>query len=179
MYCQPTSGFMTHVTCRLTAKNRDEVRNAALGNRVWATFYCLILYLLRRWNKAACVCLCVCRSYTFPTMQQIGEDLVHIIDQLQSVASCSLITPPIDVLNVQQIIINAFIMNKIKNVNSLPVTVDFNWLLLTDRDCITRMIFIDIDWCWHTFTHHRHQSSYIRLFRSWQTQLIQIIQVYK
>jgi len=30
---------MTHVTCRLTAKNRDQLRNPTLGNRVWATFY--------------------------------------------------------------------------------------------------------------------------------------------
>jgi len=30
---------MTHVTCRLTAKNRDQLRNPALGNRV-----CVILY---------------------------------------------------------------------------------------------------------------------------------------
>jgi len=29
---------MTRVTCRLTAKNRDQHRNSALGNRVWATF---------------------------------------------------------------------------------------------------------------------------------------------
>jgi len=29
---------MTHVTCRLTAKNRDQRRNPTLGNRVWATF---------------------------------------------------------------------------------------------------------------------------------------------
>ena len=29
---------MTHVTCRLTAKNRDRFRNPTLGNRVWATF---------------------------------------------------------------------------------------------------------------------------------------------
>jgi len=28
---------MTHVTCRLTAKNRDQHRNPMLGNRVWAT----------------------------------------------------------------------------------------------------------------------------------------------
>ena len=27
---------MTHVTCRLTAKNRDQLRNHALGNRVRA-----------------------------------------------------------------------------------------------------------------------------------------------
>jgi len=30
---------MTHVTCRLTAKNRDQLRNPTLGNRVCATFY--------------------------------------------------------------------------------------------------------------------------------------------
>jgi len=29
---------MTHVTCRLTAKNRDQLRNPALGNRVSAKF---------------------------------------------------------------------------------------------------------------------------------------------
>jgi len=29
---------MTHVTCRLTAKNRGQLRNLTLGNRVWATF---------------------------------------------------------------------------------------------------------------------------------------------
>jgi len=27
-----TAGFMTHVTCRLTAKNRDQPRNPTLGN---------------------------------------------------------------------------------------------------------------------------------------------------
>ena len=29
---------MTHETCRLIAKNRDQLRNPALGNRVWVTF---------------------------------------------------------------------------------------------------------------------------------------------
>ena len=29
---------MTHVTCRLTAKNRDQFRNPMLGNRVWGAF---------------------------------------------------------------------------------------------------------------------------------------------
>ena len=28
---------MTHVTCRLTAKNRDQLRNPTLGNRVRST----------------------------------------------------------------------------------------------------------------------------------------------
>jgi len=29
---------MTHVTCRLTAKNRDQLRNLIIGNQVWAPF---------------------------------------------------------------------------------------------------------------------------------------------
>ena len=29
---------MTHVTCRLTAKNRHQLRNPTVGNRAWATF---------------------------------------------------------------------------------------------------------------------------------------------
>jgi len=33
---------MTHVTCRLTAKNPDQLRNPTLGNRVWATFFTLV-----------------------------------------------------------------------------------------------------------------------------------------
>jgi len=32
------AGFMTHVTCRLTVKNRDQLRNPKLDYRVWATF---------------------------------------------------------------------------------------------------------------------------------------------
>jgi len=31
--------FMTHINCRLTAKNRDQLQNPMLGNRVWATFF--------------------------------------------------------------------------------------------------------------------------------------------
>jgi len=34
---------MTHVTCRLTAKNRNQLRNPTLGNRVWATFLPFLL----------------------------------------------------------------------------------------------------------------------------------------
>jgi len=32
------AGFMTQVTCRLTAKNRDQLQNPTLSNRVRATF---------------------------------------------------------------------------------------------------------------------------------------------
>jgi len=30
---------MTHVTCRLTAKNWDKLGNPTLGYRAWATFF--------------------------------------------------------------------------------------------------------------------------------------------
>jgi len=43
-YRQPTAGFMTHVTCRLTAKNRDQLRNPTLGNRVRAAFTYLLWF---------------------------------------------------------------------------------------------------------------------------------------
>jgi len=50
---KPTAGFMTHVTCRLSAKNRDQLRNPTLGNRVWATFTFFIgkvasIYIVRQ-----------------------------------------------------------------------------------------------------------------------------------
>jgi len=45
---------MTHVTCRLTAKNLDQLCNPTLGNRVWATFsfYLLLIHTSeeRQWR---------------------------------------------------------------------------------------------------------------------------------
>jgi len=38
---------MTHGTCRLTAKNRDRLRNPTLGNRVWATFNFFLPFISR------------------------------------------------------------------------------------------------------------------------------------
>ena len=46
---------MTPVTCRLTAKNRDQLRNPMLGNRVWATFTFTFLRLL---FSAYIICRC-------------------------------------------------------------------------------------------------------------------------
>jgi len=37
-----SNGFVTHVTCRLTANNRDQLLNLTLGNRIWATFTFLV-----------------------------------------------------------------------------------------------------------------------------------------
>ena len=46
-YWQPTAGFMTHITCRLTAKNWDQLRNPTFRNRIWATFLHNVLQLLK------------------------------------------------------------------------------------------------------------------------------------
>jgi len=35
-------GLCQNVTCRLTAKNRDQLRNPTLGNQAWATLPYLI-----------------------------------------------------------------------------------------------------------------------------------------
>jgi len=42
---------MTHVTCRLTAENRDQLRNPTLHSRVWATF----TFLHRVYTQPRCV----------------------------------------------------------------------------------------------------------------------------
>ena len=47
---------MTHIACRLTVKNWDQLRNPTLGNRVWAifTFYSKkkppAQVVMRRWT---------------------------------------------------------------------------------------------------------------------------------
>jgi len=47
-----TAGFMTHVTCRLTAKNRDQLRNPALGNRVLPLPFIIIIIHFISGSKA-------------------------------------------------------------------------------------------------------------------------------
>ena len=47
---------MTHVICRLTAKNRDQLRNPTLGNRVWATLTSTLCK-----HHVSFVCCCVAK----------------------------------------------------------------------------------------------------------------------
>ena len=49
---------MTHVACRLTAKNRDPLRNPTLGSQVWAMF--------------TFQCRCVCRR-----LSGVVQDYIH------------------------------------------------------------------------------------------------------
>jgi len=45
---------MIHVTCRLTAKNRDQLRNPTLSNRVWTTFTFLHWRQLANTGRSFC-----------------------------------------------------------------------------------------------------------------------------
>ena len=45
---------MTHVTCRLTTKNRDQLRNPTLSSRVWASFtFFTVVYVSCVWINIA------------------------------------------------------------------------------------------------------------------------------
>jgi len=59
---------MTHITCRLTAKNRDQRRNPTLGNRVWATFTFFIFSatFLPKLSKPVDVCWSYGRLHRCP-----------------------------------------------------------------------------------------------------------------
>ena len=50
---------MTRVTCRLTAKNWDQLRNPTLGNRAWATFSFLFVYNTVLWFSWCPVVFCL------------------------------------------------------------------------------------------------------------------------
>ena len=46
---------MTHVTCRLTAKNRDQLRNPTLGNGVWSMGYTFTFFIMTTEHSLVCV----------------------------------------------------------------------------------------------------------------------------
>ena len=71
---------MTHVTCTLTAKNRDQLRNPTLGNRVWATFtfftvhFCLCTMPSRGLFDTADACLYSTTMKAFVNTESIGSN---------------------------------------------------------------------------------------------------------
>jgi len=68
------AGFMTHVTCRLTAKYWDQLRNPTLGDRVWATF--TFLHRLPRPIAVDVASSVVCvRHAGEPIVSRLGGDL--------------------------------------------------------------------------------------------------------
>ena len=59
---------MIHATCRLTAKNWDQLWNPTLGNRVWATFSVASHYEKSSvaWERCQCGCGMVGHTTSLP-----------------------------------------------------------------------------------------------------------------
>ena len=74
---------MTHITCRLTAKNRVRLRNPMLGNRVWATFTFLYTAGTRQsaastpFNRAPTHRTPPPRPTTVPSLRRQGPPSAH------------------------------------------------------------------------------------------------------
>jgi len=68
---------MTHVTCRLTAKNRDHPGNPSLGNRVWATF--TFTYSVRNSRQSA--------YSLYATLQHVPIQAVGKLDAIRQAAA--------------------------------------------------------------------------------------------
>ena len=62
--------IMTHVICRLTAKNRDQIRNPMFGNQVWATF--------TFFTMAACMIMLKLDSGDEPSLQFLQTVLLDL-----------------------------------------------------------------------------------------------------
>ena len=69
---------MIYVTCRLTAKNRDQLRNPTLGNRVWAAFLKLFLALLVSLLNAVPIALSPCHP-SKPAVTKCLRQLIPVL----------------------------------------------------------------------------------------------------
>ena len=74
-YWQPTAGFMTQVICRLTAKNRDQLRNPMLGYQVWATFTLLPFNRCGQRPHGFTFSICPCILMCVPGMRYSSTSL--------------------------------------------------------------------------------------------------------
>ena len=82
---------MIHVTCRLTAKNRDQLQNPTLGNRVWATFLPFLLEMASPGNQH---CANGIGTLSFATGTRIVEASRYVQDRLRWVTAtlfCSML----------------------------------------------------------------------------------------
>ena len=87
---------MTHVTCRLTAKNRDQLRKSTLGSRVWATFAFFTFYMTMCLNivRLSLLHLNVFQHYLLPVLFQFFQ----LQFQLKLLISSFLVTVKLQLL---------------------------------------------------------------------------------
>ena len=91
---------MTHVVCRLTAKNWDRLRNPTLGNQVWATFTLCVRVRVR-------VCACVwsgrvrCRSTRCSVVSRSMKSGTAYINSASAMPSWRTPGAPVDLSQYQ------------------------------------------------------------------------------
>jgi len=83
-----TAGFMTHVTCRLTAKNLDQLWNPTLGNRVWATFTLPSCIRIGPRYDATCASIVSLDDHAIPWTTEVRYVGIYIVSS--RVFKCSL-----------------------------------------------------------------------------------------
>ena len=76
---------MTHVTCRLTAKNRDQLRNPTLSNRVWATFTFLCMYKRPSFAAVTVKCRPILRGMVVMLTNKRIDRVTNWVDLFRSV----------------------------------------------------------------------------------------------
>jgi len=81
------SRFMTYATCRLTAKNRDQLPDPMFGNRVWATFTFLCYVCVRVvWLYRLLSCLALHCGES--SAADVGCQLLLSINDVTRVSCC-------------------------------------------------------------------------------------------
>ena len=84
---------MTHVTSRLTAKNRDQLRNPTFGNRVWATFFTLHCFTQEKvaTGQLTNATGAVCRTASYDS-----DDMERLDGPPATTSQCSFAMPAAD-----------------------------------------------------------------------------------
>jgi len=117
---------MTHVTCRLTVKNRDQLQKPTLGNRVWATF----LHFLHFDEHQS----------TWHRNTSEASEWLSLLNDGPACSSCCSASASTDVMSGSRYRSSHFRASPL-NKSSLVIT--FTWAIChTDTD---RHIYTDID----------------------------------
>ena len=77
-------------TCRLTAKNRDQLRDPTLGNRVWATFTLFTVWDRRKeayTPKTSSICTVVSIHFRLVADRQTDGQTQKALPRLQALRS--------------------------------------------------------------------------------------------
>jgi len=118
---------MTHITCRLTAKNWDRLRNPTLCNRVWANFFYryIWLHLVEIIVKLSICRKVVCKVIAARLWKSVANKLClcHLVDLMWLVARCCGMT-----LVLKGFIVWVFLVFVLVTTGLISVTDDEDYL---------------------------------------------------